>query len=81
MAVIIKKKKYFAPDEPVVTPIEAIPIDDKQQAIEALRQQVFDLGLVVNRLNEKKPPVDVVATIQRDKEGRMESIFIKSNEL
>ena len=73
MAVIIKKNKYFS---------EAIKPEEKPQAvkdtgIESLKDQIARMGAVIERLSIPKPKVNVVATIERDSEGKMEKIIIK----
>lgn len=53
---------------------------DNTELVKHLATQVIELGRMVEKLSEPKPEqpkkVDVLATIQRDKDGKMESILI-----
>lgn len=69
----IKPKKV---KEEVKEEVKEQPKENKQDAI------VLDLYKQINDLSSKidsmaaKPPVNVVATIKRDKDGKMDSIII-----
>lgn len=78
MAIKINKRRFYADEaQPSIQPVEppkpAVTADD----IEALKQRINEQSIAIERLAQPKPRVDVVATIRRDNEGRMESIIIK----
>lgn len=84
MAITIKDKSLFD-QSPKLPPVKQVakppePTISREVAI-ILSQQISELGRRVSMLaDQPKPPVSVVATIQRDKDGRMESILITQND-
>lgn len=82
MAITVRGPRPVVNNPPAPAQIAKTP--DNTELVKHLATQVIELGKMVQKLSEEKPePIqvappktDVVATIQRDADGRMESILI-----
>ena len=68
-----KNEPPVTEEKPIATPDIPEPPDNK--VLDALAAHVVDLSKLVETMATKKK-VDIVATIQRDQDGKMSSILI-----